>query len=357
MNPQAPAIFDGHNDLLTKLLGEGGVEAAGTVLTGRQTHIDVAKAKRGGFAGGLFAIWIPSPDSGSAFQELMQQSKYSVPLPPPVEQPVALSIAIEQASILYKLEALGALRLCTTVTQIRQCMDSGLIAAVMHMEGAEAIDTDLHALDVLHRAGLRSLGIVWSRPTAFGHGVPFRFPSTPDTGDGLTDAGVRLVTRCNQLRILLDLSHLNEKGFWDVAKYSAQPLVASHSNAYAICPHPRNLTNPQLAAIGNSNGLVGLNFAAAFLRDDGRMISDVPLTQMLRHLDHLIEHAGEDNVGLGSDFDGACIPDAIGDVSGLCQLRKAMQEHGYGDPLIEKLCSGNWLRVLEETWQDSRQDT
>ncbi|MEE9322013.1 MAG: dipeptidase [Granulosicoccus sp.] len=357
MNRQAPAIFDGHNDLLSKLLGEGGVAAAETVITGRQTHIDVAKAKRGGFTGGLFAIWIPSPESGLAFQELMQQSEYSVPLPPPIEQTIALSIAIEQASILYKLEALGFLRLCTTVAQIRQCMASGVIAAVMHMEGAEAIDTDLHALDVLHRAGLRSLGIVWSRPTAFGHGVPFRFPSTPDIGDGLTDAGVRLVARCNQLHILLDLSHLNEKGFWDVSKYSTQPLVASHSNAYAICPHPRNLTNEQLAAIRSSNGLVGLNFAAAFLREDGRMISDVPLTQMMRHLDHLIEHAGEDNVGLGSDFDGATIPDAIGDVTGLCPLREAMREHGYDEPLMEKLCSGNWLRVLEETWRNSDGET
>ncbi|MEY8840506.1 dipeptidase, partial [Cribrihabitans sp. XS_ASV171] len=119
----------------------------------------------------------------------------------------------------------------------------GRMAAIFHIEGAEAIDPDLHMLDVFHAAGLRSLGPVWSRPTLYGHGVPFRFPSGPDTGAGLTDLGLRLVRRCNELGIMLDLSHLNEAGFWDVARQSSAPLVASHSNAHAICPHSRNLTD------------------------------------------------------------------------------------------------------------------
>src|SRR5690606_31073650 len=125
----------------------------------------------------------------------------------------------------------------------REAMQNGAVAAIFHIEGAEAIDTDLATLDVLHAAGLRSLGIVWSRSNAFGHGVPFRFPATPDIGPGLTDAGKDLVKACNRLKILVDLSHLNEKGFRDVAAISDAPLVASHSNVHAICEHARNLTD------------------------------------------------------------------------------------------------------------------
>ena len=225
-----------------------------------------------------------------------------------------------------------------------------MIAAIFHIEGAEAIDPDLNTLDVLYQAGLRSIGPVWSRPTIFGEGVPFRYPSTGDIGGGLTDHGLRLVRRCNALGIMIDLSHLNEAGFWDVARHSNAPLVATHSNAHAICPHARNLTDNQLAAIRDSDGMVGLNFAVAFLRDDGKMLDDVPLEQMLRHIDHLITHLGEDRVGFGSDFDGAVVPAKIGSAAGLPALRQAMAQHGYDQNLMTKLCHTNWLRVLEKTW-------
>jgi membrane dipeptidase len=236
------------------------------------------------------------------------------------------------------------------VADIRAAWAAGTIAAVMHIEGAEAIDPDFLALDVLYAAGLRSLGPVWSRPTIWGEGVPFRYPSTGDIGAGLTEDGKRLVRRCDEMGIMIDMSHLNEKGFWDVAEISTKPLVATHSNAHAICPHARNLTDAQLKAIGASGGMAGLNFAAGFLRADGQMRADVPLATMLAHLDHMIEMAGEDHVGLGSDFDGAVIPEGIGSTAGLPALREAMRGHGYGAALIEKLCHGNWLRMLEVTW-------
>ena len=108
-----------------------------------------------------------------------------------------------------------------------------MLAAVLHMEGAEAIDPKFEFLDVLHAAGLRSLGPVWSRPNAFGHGVQFLCPSSPDTGPGLTDLGKELGRRCNQLRILIDLSHINERGFWDVAGTACPTERLSR----AKCPH------------------------------------------------------------------------------------------------------------------------
>ena len=215
--------------------------------------------------------------------------------------------------------------------------------------GAEAIDADLDALHVFHALGLRSLGPVWSRPTIFGHGVPFRFPGSPDTGPGLTDAGRRLVKECNALRILLDLSHLNEAGFNDVAALSDAPLVATHSNAHAVTPSTRNLTDRQLRQIAESGGMVGLNYATVFLDPQGRQKSFKGWDPILRHADHLLSILGEDHLGLGSDFDGAMVPEKIGSAAGLPVLIDALRGSGYSEPLLRKLGSANWLAVLART--------
>jgi membrane dipeptidase len=233
---------------------------------------------------------------------------------------------------------------------IRQAMADGIFAAVMHMEGCEAIGADLAALEVFYAAGLRSLGPVWSRHNVFGHGVPFAFPMSPDTAPGLTDAGFALVRECNRLGILIDLAHITEKGFWDVAKTTEQPLVASHSNAHALTPVARNLTDRQLDAIRESQGLVGVNYATAMLRPDGRSEGDTPLSDIVRHINYLVNRVGIDCVGLGSDFDGATIPDEIGDASGNQRLIAALKDVGYGDADLTKLASENWLRILASAW-------
>ena len=181
--------------------------------------------------------------------------------------------------------------------------------------------------------------------------MPFRFPSTPDIGTGLTDAGRELVRACNRLGIMIDLSHLNEAGFWDVAGLSDAPLVATHSNAHALCGTPRNLLDKQLDAIKDSDGMVGLNYAVAFLREDGANNADTPLSQMVRHIDYLVERIGIDRVGLGSDYDGATIPAAIGDVAGGQRLIAALAEAGYDDASLRKLAHENWVRVLRKTWK------
>jgi len=152
------------------------------------------------------------------------------------------------------------------------------------------------------------------------------------------------------LGILIDLSHLNERGFWDVAAISNAPLVATHSNAHALSPHSRNLIDSQLAAIRETGGIVGVNFATSFLRRDGRHDVDTPIELVIEHLEHILKHVGEDGVGFGSDFDGARIPAAIGNAGGLQNLAEVMRARGYGEPLIEKLCYRNWLRVLGQTW-------
>ena len=173
------------------------------------------------------------------------------------------------------------------------------------------------------------------------------FPGSPDTGPGLTALGKDLVRLCDELGIMIDLSHLNEKGFDDVAATSSAPLVATHSNAHALCESPRNLTDRQLHMIRERRGMVGLNFATFFLNQNGSADTTLGWEVMLRQLDYLIAQLGEDHVGLGSDFDGCVLPDLIGDVTGVPGLFAAMRAHGYDDGLLAKLARDNWLDVLD----------
>lgn len=347
-------VFDGHNDFLLRLYQHPDQRDALWLTGGGEGHLDLPRMKQGGFAGGFFAIYIPSPIAHDApdYMAAMENPPFSLPLPALIDHHTAQPIALAKAGHLMWMERVsnGAFKICRTVAELRECLARGVISAILHMEGAEAIDPDLDALHVFHAMGLRSLGPVWSRPTVFGHGVPFAFPSGPDTGDGLTEAGKRLVKECNRLRIMLDMSHINEKGFWDVAGLTDAPLVATHSNAHAVTPSSRNLTDKQLAAIRESGGMVGLNYATSFLRRDGKQSADMGWEDVLAHLDHLLSHLGEDHLGLGSDFDGATLPKGIGDVVGQQALLQAMRDHGYGEALIAKIAHENWFRVLERTW-------
>lgn len=268
-------------------------------------------------------------------------------LPPELAIADALASTNGMASILFRLERAGALAVCRSAAEIRAAMAQEKLAAIFHIEGAEAIDTDFRSLDVLYAAGLRSIGITWSRANAFGTGVPFRFDADPDIGPGLTDAGKELVRVCNAMGVMLDLSHLNAAGFRDVAAISTQPLVATHSNVFAICPHARNLVDWQLAAIRDSGGLVGLNFATGFLRPDGKFVADTEIEILVRHVDALVDALGEDGVALGSDFDGAMVPAAIGDVAGVQKLLQVLLDKGYGSELVGKIALGNWLGMVE----------
>ena len=222
---------------------------------------------------------------------------------------------------------------------------------MLHIEGAEAIDHDLNDLELFYQAGLRSLGLVWSRPNIFGTGVPFERPGNPDTGSGLTPAGLRLVKRCNELGIAVDLAHLNAKGFWDAARVSSAPLIVSHTAAYEMAPSARNLTDRQLHAVAESDGIVGLTLHVADLRPDGKYEPKRGLEYFCEHLSHIIELIGIDHVGLGSDFDGACMPDRVPEVSKLPNLLKALREMELSSEEIEKFAYKNWWRVLRKTWK------
>ena len=339
------AVFDGHNDALTK-------EGHAALADGRaEGHLDLPRMREGGVRGAIFAVFTPTPGDDHWEQVKRDDGVLEIELAAPVPHPEAAAFATAAAGRLAALEHDGHVRIARSLADVDAAQaGSGPPVAVLHLEGAEAIDPELEALDLWYAAGLRSLGPVWSRPNQFAHGVPFMWPSSPDTGPGLTPAGEALVKRCGELGILVDLSHLNEAGFWDVEGLGTGPLVASHSAAHALCQSSRNLTDRQLDAIGASGGLVGIVFACPFLRSDFADDPDTPIELIARHAAYVAERIGVEHVALGSDFDGATIPDAVGDVAGIPRVLEALADVGFGQDELRAVAWDNWRRVLGDWW-------
>jgi membrane dipeptidase len=338
-------VFDGHNDALTRPDHD-------LLATGRpEGHLDLPRMREGGVRGAIFAVFTPSEgereeplprDDGVVEFELAAEVPYRD----------AAAYAASAAGRLLALERAGQVRIARGVSDLDEARGvDGPPAAVLHLEGAEAIDPDLESLDLWYAAGLRSLGPVWSRPNRFAHGVPFVSPSSPDTGPGLTPAGVDLVRRCSELGIVVDLSHLNEAGFWDVAGLEVAPLVASHSAAHALCAASRNLIDRQLDAIGDSGGLVGIVFACPFLRADFADDADTPLELIAHHAAYVAERIGVAHVALGSDFDGATMPAALSGVDRIPLVLDALTEVGFSDTEVAQIAWQNWRRVLGAWWK------
>ncbi|MBA2453464.1 MAG: membrane dipeptidase [Chloroflexia bacterium] len=337
-----PPVFDGHNDTILSLNRTG----RSFFEKSSEGHLDLPRAKEGGVGGGFFAVYIADRGADQPTDDALS-TEY------------AQSQALSMLGKLIRLEAesQGQCKIVRTATEIQECMDNGTFAILLHIEGAEPLDAKGDTLEVFYAAGLRSVGITHSRSNIFGHGVtwvrsrPDTLPASPDTGPGLTDAGKDLVRHCNKLGVMIDLSHLNEKGFWDVAALSEHPLVATHSNVHALSSVSRNLTDKQLNAIKESNGVVGLNYAVSFLREDGQRDPDnTPVSLMVDHIDYLVDKLGINGVALGSDYDGTTVPSEIGDAAGQPVLIQGLRDRGYDDDALAKLAHRNWVRVLRDTW-------
>ena len=335
-------VFDGHNDALGRLWTSSADPVADFARP--IGHVNLPHAQAGGLIGGFFAMF-SAPERTPFDMDAFDVKDFVGRLPPPIDEAPALVGALGQAAIARRLHDAGHIAICTGRGEIDAAIAAGRLACILHLEGAECIGPDLLALDALHALGLRSLGPVWSRRTIWGEGVPFGWDSDGDTGPGLTEDGRRLVARCHALGIVVDTSHLTLKGFDDIAAMG-RPMVATHSNATAVAPTTRNLTDAQLRTIGKTGGMAGLNFGTIFLDQTGWDTRHTTIDACLRQLDHMIGVAGEDHVGLGSDFDGAPMPDRLQSAADLPNLVAAMEAHGYGAALITKLCHGNWLAFL-----------
>lgn len=311
-------IFDAHNDLLHRAI-KGSVN----ILTrNSEGHSDIPRLMEGGVSAQVLALFIPTDELPSG----------------------PLRYTLHLMDIFFKAmeESGGKVVLARKAADIKKAKEEGRLAVILSMEGAEGLEEDLSVLRMLHRLGLRMVGIAWSRRNRAADGV-----TEEGLDEGLTPYGVELVRELNRLGIIIDVSHLAPKGVAQVLKLSNHPVVASHSNAYALCPHYRNLTDAQIKAIAEKGGVIGVNFVPRFLspRPEKASIDDV-----LDHIEYLVRVGGINCVGLGSDFDGFTDPPPRGLEDATCfpRIADGLLKRGYSEDQVEKIMGGNFLRVFEE---------
>ena len=343
---QADAVpaFVGHSDYLPALAGYD----VKSPLMGRppcttRLSAEASLPRTEPFIGGFFEVFVPPVEPG---RFVRTDEGFSVDYPPPLDQAYALDRTIAGTRALLDLtSATGTrVRLVRSVGEIESAREAGEIAAVLHLGDADAIDAELGALHVLHAAGLRSLAVTWSRQNPFGYGAPYRFPGSPDIGPGLTAAGKALVQACNRLGIVVDLAHLNEAGFRDVANISSAPLVVSHGAAHALFPSTRAATDEQLGMIAASGGLIGVSSEGISSTPAG-MVEDT-----VAHIRHIADRVGIDHVAFGSDLYRS---PAAGNPDGsllLTSVQRRLAEEGWDGDMLARVAWGNWRRVLLATW-------
>lgn len=314
-------IIDGHTDYLLSLAKTG----RSFLDESTEGHVDLPRARKGNIGAMISAVYIPSEYLPT---HALIQTLRAVDL---------LKRTIEASD--------GQMEIVRSHKQLVDCLDRGVFGAILHYEGAEAIDPEFVVLRLSYELGLRSLGLVWSRPTIFAEGV-----GPQNTGKGLTGLGRELVRHCNEMGILIDVSHLNEPGFWDVIETSSKPIVASHSNARAVCDHERNLTDRQIRELARNGGLMGINYAVGFLVQGAKRGDEVPLSVLVDHIDHIVGLVGIDHVALGSDYDGAGVPESLKDAAHDWAIVEELDRRGYDEGAIAKICRDNWLRVLKDVW-------
>lgn len=217
----------------------------------------------------------------------------------------------------------------------------GKVSALLTVEDAVFLDGKIERVDEMYSRGVRMAALTWNYENSLG------YPNAADAADharGLKPFGIEAVERMNELGIIVDVSHLSEGGFWDVARRTKKPFIASHSCARALCDHRRNLTDKQLRAVADCGGVVGVNFYSAFLngREDYTATADI-----IAHMDYIRNKAGIETVALGSDFDGIDCALEFKDCAGLTQLADAMSTR-FTDDEIDRICTQNALRVFKD---------
>ncbi len=285
-------------------------------------HVDIPRLREGGVDCQVFAVFVSN-----------------VPSPPK-----PLHRALNLIEIFYKQTQSNkdSISPCFNCEDILKAVNEGKIAAILSLEGAEALEADISMLSILYRLGIRIMSLTWNHRNQFADGV-----KEDRTRSSLTDLGVKLVEEMEELEVLIDVSHLSESCFWDLVELTDFPIIASHSNCKALCDHPRNLDDKQIEAIADKGGVIGMNFYPKFLRKDGR----ATVKDVVDHMDHVIELVGVDHVGLGSDFDGiSSTPLGLEDVSKLPNITLELFSRGYGKEEIRKILGDNYLRVFKRLW-------
>lgn len=235
------------------------------------------------------------------------------------------------------------MEICRSYKDICNAVEKGRVAAVISIEGGEALEGELSALRTFYRLGVRSICLTWNYRNEIADGV-----GAASSGGGLTQFGIEVVAEMNRLGMLVDVSHLSDKGFWDVIGLSKAPIIASHSNARAICGHQRNLTDEQIEALKKNGGVMGLNLYPGFLNDSGKASID----DIIKHIEYITAISGEDHIGIGADFDGIdTTPEDLRGVHELHCLFDRLLALNYTDSFVEKLAGGNYMRIFKQIFK------
>ncbi len=231
----------------------------------------------------------------------------------------------------------GLIKTILNKNDLKNLMKNDYKGALLSLEGGEALEGELAVLRALFQLGIRSLGLTWNLKNELASGV------NADE-EGLTRFGKKVVTEMNNLGMLVDLAHLNSKGFFDVISISNKPLIVSHANAKKLCDHPRNLTDEQLKNIKNINGVVGLVFYPPFISSE-----NASLDKLLDHFEYIADLIGVDHIGFGSDFDGINkVIQGLEDISCFTSLIDKLKTRGFNSGDIDKITSKNYLRLLSD---------
>jgi membrane dipeptidase len=314
---QEAIIFDGHCDTVLDIFNKK--RSLGEKSD--YSHLDIPRMKKGGVNVQFFA----------AFIEEIYKPNASL------KRTLQLIDCIYQQIEKNKEE----ISIATDYEQIKNTIEADKIAAILSIEGGEALEGDLGVLRMLYKLGVRLLTLTWNQRNQIADGV-----GESQTGSGLTEFGFKVIDEMNKLGMLIDVSHLSETCFWEVIKRSKSPIVASHSNCYALCPHLRNLKDEQIKAIAEKGGIIGITFVPDFLTNEKR---ETTIKDVTEHIDYLVKRVGVDYVGLGSDFDGTkVLPLGLEGVDKVPNITEELLNRGYKVEEIEKILGNNWVRVFKK---------
>ena len=325
-------VIDAHNDSIIALIRRDNLrldgvqrsdyaEREGAVAYLRQyirplgegIQLDIGKMRQGGLNAAFFAVDCTRP-WGNHLLYLMDALGY----------------------FFREVEEFGTdILIAHSASDIERAHAENKLAAILAVENSDALEKSPHVLPLLHRLGVRAMTLTHSTRSWAGDGCEV------EGGSGLTGFGRRLVEQLNELGIVVDVSHLNEPGFWDVVKMTDAPFMATHSCCRALCEHPRNLRDEQLKALAEKGGVVGITFVPFFVSS-----TEATLADLLDHIQHAVSVAGIDHVGLGSDFDGG--GDLLTDATQLPEITAGLAGRNYTEADIRKILGGNQLRLLRQ---------
>lgn len=319
-------LVDTHNDLLSSVTLEG--KDIAKDLKG-QSHSDLKRMKKGGIDLQVFSIWCDETyGKGTAYNRAIREMD-------------SLTAICNRNS--------SKIRLILDNNDIRK--DADYIQALMGVEGGHMIEEDLSKIDTFYNRGARYMTLTWNNSTSWATSAKDE-TSQPlaDRKYGLNEFGEQVVKRMNELGMIVDVSHVGEKTFWDVMRLTTKPIIASHSSVYALCPVFRNLKDDQIKAIAKNGGVIHINFFSGFLDSTykkGGPRADFSL--VIKHINYIVQLVGVDYVGIGSDFDGIeSTPQKLDGVGDFPLITKALLKEGYSKQDIEKILGGNFLRVLAQ---------